>query len=267
MEKQRREFWRNVGPEIGTKYSCGILCTTFVGQLELMTTDEFCGSRLLHSQQPYPCSANHISMETCKAVINEKICDGICNGVISEWPLDCLEERNCNGYTYGFFCSRTQHSFFGYGERSFTNGFDFICTDGHTTIEICATSTIGDELCAKALQAETESDIVHCKPYHGLTNLSHPDMKNVYRHYMTNLRPDSLIQLFNFSKCGPLGIKIDLEMTYFKICEGYREQANCTDPAKIGLFCKIDGFTSSVAKQIVCNGELEKQLSLFATTV
>ena len=48
-------------------------------------------------------------------------------------------------------------------------------------------------------------------------------------------------RIFNFTKCNPL-----------PICKDGSDQVNCTDPSRVGLECKINGYLSTVSKYKVC---------------
>ena len=39
---------------------------------------------------------------------------------------------------------------------------------------------------------------------------------------------------------------------FYRICDDASDQLNCTDPADVALYCKINGFESSVSKYVIC---------------
>ena len=54
----------------------------------------------------------------------------------------------------------------------------------------------------------------------------------------------SEVEIFNFTRCNPFGMAI---------CKNGIDQVNCTDhPDQIGLWCKIDGKWTTIAKMRVC---------------
>ena len=61
--------------------------------------------------------------------------------------------------------------------------------------------------------------------------------------------------LFNFTRCGPLGAIIinPLGISHVPYCDGFMDQTNCSDPDRIGVYCKINGFMSTVSKMVICH--------------
>ena len=72
-----------------------------------------------------------------------------------------------------------------------------------------------------------------------------------------NVRSGTLIPIYNFTRCGAR-VQRTSSMTGFetlsliKYCEDFMDQTNCSDPKRVGVFCPVQGFMSSVAKQIIC---------------
>ena len=70
-------------------------------------------------------------------------------------------------------------------------------------------------------------------------------------HIVTGTCVDSwrgvVVNIFNFTRCAVI-------FQSAPYCEDYTDQTNCSDTSKTGLTCSINGYTSTVAKSMICQG-------------
>ena len=66
-------------------------------------------------------------------------------------------------------------------------------------------------------------------------------------HYSTQERVP--IQ-YNITRCSPF----DIEKNVYPYCIDYREQTNCSDTQRVGGYCLVDGYRTSLSKYVVCKG-------------
>ena len=125
----------------------------------------------------------------------------------------CQDESFCNGYHYGVSCLDTMSSYGGVKE---------IC-DG---ITFC----FGGE------------DEEYCDVYgEGIQTCSHYYL-SVFQQF------EKTVPIFNYTRCAV----IEPMKGVYPYCLDYRDQTNCSDINRVGGYCKIDGFISSVSKYMVC---------------
>ena len=226
---------------------CGMLCTSLQQRITVLVTsfeNSICNQ--LPAYAEYECAGNSWNAtaraEMCQNERDKK-CDGTCSGY---YATDCIDERVCNGYSYGIF-------------------------------SLCPANSSGQFLTAHQVQSRTLHCDLHddacrdtalrdfCIPFSDLFNSDGfctikrqlKDVTDQGKHIETS---DILIPLFNFSRCGPLFIIYGYDAKaplptprMYPLCDGFFEQTNCSDPALIGLQCKIRGFPSTVSRRIVCN--------------
>ena len=130
---------------------------------------------------------------------------------------DCEDESFCNGLSYGLWC------------------------DNHTTY------TPPPLICDGYVHCKDEMDEIVCNI--DTTTFNTCRLEN-YIEFDDNIS----IPLFNFTRCRPL---THYEQEYlglvFHYCEDYLDQTNCTDKTRVGLYCPIQGFLSTVSKEVVCS--------------
>ena len=125
----------------------------------------------------------------------------------------CEDEKNCNGYVYGLTCENDGVETWAY-VNEICDGHDF-CDDG------------SDERNCTV----TDSSVVTCIQ----------DEENEFP-----------IPLRNYTRCSVFNIH-DVLIPVFPYCNNYLDQTNCSDPQRIGGYCSINGFVSSVSKYVVCS--------------
>ena len=128
----------------------------------------------------------------------------------------CKDEVDCNGYKYGVHCKT--------GNPYDYVPVDFVC-DG---LKYC-TSGLDEQDCTV-----TNSTVHSCTHYKG---------KVGNNSVLT-------VPIFNFTRCPVIsGTKNYNQMTY---CLNYLDQTNCSDIERVGGYCEVNGYMSSVSKYMVC---------------
>ncbi|KAL5250607.1 hypothetical protein ACHWQZ_G016367 [Mnemiopsis leidyi] len=67
-----------------------------------------------------------------------------------------------------------------------------------------------------------------------------------------NPEKEIIIPLYSFTRCRPL-THFQYTSILFHYCEDFLDQTNCSDKSRVGLYCPIHGFMSTVSKQVVCS--------------
>ena len=200
----------------------GLICGEFVCQTAAANKSNDCKS---HQAQSNSCNNLEAGeTKTCPTkpeTSNE--CDLICN------EGNCIDEAQCNGLIYGIYCD---------------SGF---------YIPIPQLITLPYRLGHKCHVYD---------PYPGdrekyLENYDGP----VCQHEQGG--QTLTMPIFNFTRCATF--KYDLSVvadtsvwwvtsTKVLFCSDLMDQTNCTDPSRIALFCKSNGFRSSVSIFAICHG-------------
>ena len=129
--------------------------------------------------------------------------------------FDCEDEANCNGFRYGMYC---RHKFHPLKVYSYLLPMD-IC-DGH---QVC----------------ENGEDENNC-------TITDDDLSNTCVSTSSGLR----VSLRNNTRC----FLFDHKRIGYKYspCTNNMDQTNCTDLSRVGVTCKINNFTSTVSKYMIC---------------
>ena len=165
-----------------------------------------------------------------------KVCDGYCDKV------NCQDESFCNGYSYGETCGDTYYpsNLVGFGiDDVFTILLDY-----------------DDAKCENKSTANPDSQqkcIFFNSQFIGRES--------------RETKPEQEVLLVNFTRCGVLKYRqnvIDdafwINSVYSPYCKDFTDQTNCTDPSRIALNCTVNGYPSSISRQILCHGVPELQL-------
>ena len=57
-----------------------------------------------------------------------------------------------------------------------------------------------------------------------------------------------IVQIHNYTRCSVF----DFVSAVFPYCSNYMDQTNCSDIERVGGYCEINGYNSSVSKYVVC---------------
>ena len=66
---------------------------------------------------------------------------------------------------------------------------------------------------------------------------------------------DTLVPILNYTRCGVFNLRSSGTFPY---CYNYLDQTNCTDVNRVGGYCLISGYMSSVSKYVVCGSEFKR---------
>ena len=125
----------------------------------------------------------------------------------------CEDESFCNGYKYGVDCI--------WGGANWVPPM-IICYE-----YINCHDRRDEENCAV-----TNSTVHKCTQYF-----------STFAYHST-----ATVPILNYTRCSVF----DTDMDIYPYCLDYMDQTNCSDKARIGGYCKINGFMSSVSKYVVC---------------
>ena len=154
-----------------------------------------------------------VRLQSGQTADKEWICNGKC-----EIANDCEDEAQCNGFTYGQYCHL-------HGDSNKPLMYvrpSFICDTFHH-IQKCCNLTEESKLdgCEKTLMCH--APVSTCPPIIGI----YPPRKGY---------------LLNITRCFP---RMDM-------CDPAWDQTNCTDQAKVGATCLINGYPSTVSRYKIC---------------
>ena len=134
------------------------------------------------------------------------------------------DEANCNGYRYGIYCQE--------GNIYYQPAF-----------MVCSIESFGG--------------------IRGKCRLANDDclMKNTTEFSCLHITLDSIavgrvVPILNYTRCAPFQLDAhkDPYIEFFSYCENFMDQTNCTDSSRVGLWCKINGYMSSVSRMKMCVG-------------
>ena len=200
------------------------------------------------------CSGDKMTtLPSGKSVPSEEICNAVC------YDQTCEDEAVCNGYTYGLYCdfnqttnTSTYVSVHGVCDRKpdCTDGTDESnCNVTNTTLPLCkGHQTIklpSDEL-LKFVKANSKLKKIIRRMDKAM------GYERVRWSYGTLTIP-----VHNFTKCYAIRVnKVVQSSNFIEYCVDYiPDQTNCTDPDKAALVCKVNGYTSTVSRHMVCLGK------------
>ena len=167
-----------------------------------------------------------------------KICDGYCDVIY------CEDELECNGYRYGMNCG------------------DHYCPPNLVGLED---------------HQDTASLAKNLTTLDAFKEIIETNLTNTCNHFLKPYTISEFIRsedespypvpILNFTRCSSFKYTqsaIDkafwLTQTYSPYCEDYLEQTNCSDPSKVGLSCRVNGYQATVSEQMLCHGIKDMKL-------
>ena len=163
---------------------------------------------------------------TCKRTedFETVLCDDKCDSET------CLDESFCNEYKYGVTCIL---------ERTLDQGYvpAYRVCDGTSDCEIIGGAVGEDEQNCTV----ENSTVYSCVQY--------------WR--TATYREDRIVPILNYTRCSLFDLVSDfkerIRPAQNPYCSDYLDQTNCSDPLRVGGYCRVKGFMSSVSKYMVCN--------------
>ena len=127
--------------------------------------------------------------------------------------LYCEDEAFCNGYHYGKYCMENKKLF--YAPPRY--------------------------LCDGARDCDGGEDEEDCKVT--------PNTDASCRHVVTR----EIVPVYNYTRCGPVKVSDAARVKEYCIHDDIASyQTNCSDPTRVAVTCKINGYLSSVSKYLIC---------------
>ena len=189
---------------------------------KITNTDVLCGG-LFCNNNYISCVRNCSVDNDCSVKPDPQQYTGtnLCNDKCDD--TKCIDESDCNGYKYGVHCT--------YRRSNVYIPVMWICD--------------GDRDCR---EGEDEQD---CKV---TENTPH-----TCTHYYSKVRWNLIITvpILNYTRCSVFDITSDI----FPYCLNYLDQTNCSDIDRVGGYCDINGYNSSVSKRMLCY-KYDKRTSL-----
>ena len=139
--------------------------------------------------------------------------DDICNEVCD--IQSCEDEASCNGYLYGMYCEKNKK-------------LNYVSVN---------------KVCNIWESCDDERDEKNCTVT--------PTTENYCKHHATG----KIVPVHNYTRCSPIkrsDYKHWSGRLYCKLEDVPAQQTNCSDLTRIALFCKINGYQSSVSKYLIC---------------
>ena len=169
-------------------------------------------------------SSENVTLRSGLLIGENSICNNICD------LETCEDEAHCNGYTYGQYCHLNDNA---------TGPIKYIPP------EFLCSGMLHEETCCKH-PSEDKSYVCDA------TSMCDPK----------SIENPTICHRFYFDRRGgsrPLfGRYFVLDTTRCfprHQCHEHVDQTNCTDSERVGVTCKINGYTSTVSKFVVCKNE------------
>ena len=80
------------------------------------------------------------------------------------------------------------------------------------------------------------------------------DCKNTTLQTCVSYGVDITVPIFNYTRCSVFDLS---SIHTYPYCYNYLDQTNCTDVNRVGGYCLINGFMSSVSKYVFCGSEFK----------
>ena len=167
------------------------------------------------------CSNTHIE-DICTNMNLTSFCDETCDSET------CEDEANCNGLQYGKYCQK----------ENFYMDMLSVAVRGY-------------------LDYWNNCDL--WKPYDRKSQFLLHYSGNTCHSFVTG----STVPIFNFTRCGVYTFKpsvVDdlnawwINTTHMAYCSNLMDQTNCSDPTRVAMSCKVNGYSTNISKFIICHG-------------
>ena len=198
----------------------------------ITTTDVFCGGYFCeHGDHNFVecegegCRAeNRNCVSTSNKSIDATICDDKCD------KRHCEDEGDCNGYRYGVFGYHSGAVYDYAPVSQVCNGF----YDLHNDLD--------------SINIKEYSDEMNCSITNSTAYLTCTHYKEKVKHLNLHIVP-----IFNYTRCSVFDLTNDEDFDdTYPYCLDYLDQTNCSDAERVGGYCEINGYMSSVSKYMVC---------------
>ena len=159
------------------------------------------------------CRADMRANCTKSPVAVHQLCDGKCD------ESDCVDESYCNGYRYGVNC-----------------------TNKHDGRQIYLHAA---KLCLRTPHCEEGLDQQDCSITNTTAHTCAHTISGIF--YARHIVP-----ILNHTRCSVFDFTKTWSFT-LPYCMDYLDQTNCSDIRRVGGYCPVGGFLTSVSKTVVCN--------------
>ena len=190
-------------------------------------------------QQRHNPSSEMVNLPSGRSIDRDLICNDVCN------HADCEDEANCNGFTYGQYCNQGESPT---GPIHYIPP-EYLCTAWHDTACCKYPRSIMNPKNTELVE-KTETYVCNATSMCDPRKVKNPTLC-AKKYLQFGISPQLFDEhiLHDMIRCIP---KIQ--------CHGNIDQTNCTDVNRVGVTCKIRGFTSTVSKYVLC-GMTEKVAS------
>ena len=173
------------------------------------------------------------------------LCNDKCDGTT------CIDESDCNGYKYGVNCTNDGSN--GYlPVMGICNGYSY-CDEGEDEQDCKVTENTPHTTTSTPVYTPNNIDT-------GISTAS----SDVHKcpHYWSKVWGNGMrtVPILNYTRCSVFDITSEI----YPYCLNYLDQTNCSDIERVGGYCDINGYNSSVSKYMLCY-EYDEETSLPVT--
>ena len=191
---------------------------------DITGTEVLCGGYFCQNSDPGSRNNGFIECQGDNCIEENRDCTSkkdkslLCNDKCDEYL--CKDESDCNGYKYGVDCDWEWGDYL---------PPDLLCYFTHVE------SRIGG--------CYDGSDKLHCDNLDNIT----PKCSYYLKYYY--LEEDFKVPILNYTRCSVIDLSNSYSSPY---CLHYLDQTNCSDIERVGGYCEVNGFNSSVSKYVLC---------------